>query len=111
MTGGPVEAVLAVLREEAATFRRRGLDEWAAFEESIIRDVEIAIRRQEDELLDLEQAARVSGYSMDRLRQLVRDGSIPDLRPVGSQGRIRVRRSDLPMKPRSGRPRATVTKP
>ncbi len=51
------------------------------------------------EQLDTAQAARESGYSEARLRELVREGGIPDNRPPGSQGPILIRRSDLPRKP------------
>ena len=51
------------------------------------------------EQLDTAQAARESGYSEARLRELVREGAIPDNRPPGSHGPILIRRSDLPRKP------------
>ena len=51
------------------------------------------------EQLDTSQAATESGYSEARLRELVREGAIPDSRPPGSQGPIRIRRCDLPRKP------------
>lgn len=51
------------------------------------------------EELDTAQAAAESGYSETRLRELVREGSIPDNRQPGSCGSILIRRSDLPRKP------------
>lgn len=51
------------------------------------------------EQLNTAQAATESGYSEARLRELVREGAIPDSRPPGSQGPIQIRRCDLPRKP------------
>ena len=51
------------------------------------------------EQLDTARAARESGYSEVRLRELVREGAIPDNRPPGSCGSILIRRCDLPRKP------------
>ncbi len=58
-----------------------------------------AWREWDAEELDISQAAAESGYSEARLRELVREGSIPDNRPPGSCGPILVRRADLPRKP------------
>ena len=58
-----------------------------------------AWREWDAEELDISQAAAESGYSEARLRELAREGSIPDNRPPGSQGPIRIRRCDLPRKP------------
>jgi hypothetical protein len=70
--------------------------EWAAGK------VEQALRDESDQLLTLPQAAEISGYHPESLARMVREGQIPDLRPPGSQGMIRIRRGDLPSKP--GRP-------
>jgi len=51
------------------------------------------------EQLNTAPAATESGYSEARLRELVREGNIPDNRPPGSRGPIRIRRCDLPRKP------------
>ena len=72
--------------------RARSL-EWAASK------VEQALRDESDQLLTLPQAAEISGYHPDSLARMVRDGQIRDLRPPGSQGMIRIRRGDLPIKP------------
>lgn len=102
MAGNPVEAVLAALREEAAVFRRRGLEEWATFEESLVDQFEEAWEAWWREPLGIPQASEESGYSEEHLRELVRSGVIPDERPEGSQGRIRIRRCSLPKKPGGG---------
>ncbi len=67
--------------------------EWAA------RKVEQALRDENEDLLTLAEAAQASGYHPDSLARMVRDGQIPDLRPSGSKGMIRIRRGDLPIKP------------
>lgn len=79
--------------------RRRGLEREAILEDSIVDDIESALRAHVQEELDLAAAAAESGYSKKRLRELVREGKIPDVRPDGSSGRIRIRRCDLPRKP------------
>jgi hypothetical protein len=47
----------------------------------------------------LEEAGLISGYNPEHLSRLVRQGKIPDLRPAGSRGRIRIALTDLPIKP------------
>jgi hypothetical protein len=59
--------------------------------------LDAALASQGGELLDLATAARVSGYSPDRLRHLVASGQVPN---AGRKGSPRVRRADLPVKPR-----------
>lgn len=85
--------------ERAATLRGCGFDREANLIEKIVSEYRQALRRHADELLTIRQAAAESGYSKDRLRQLVRQGKIRDHRPDGSEGRIHVRRGDLPRKP------------
>lgn len=46
--------------------------------------------------LTLEQASSASGYSVDHLSRMVREGRIPN---AGTKGRPRIRRADLPAKP------------
>lgn len=59
-------------------------------------ELQEAVKRHETEVLDLGQAAELSGYSRDHLRALVRDGTIPN---VGRRGSPRVSRADVPTKP------------
>ena len=68
--------------------------EWAAMK------VELALRDESDDLMTLAEAAEVSGYHPDSLARMVKAGQIPDLRPPRSRGMIRIRRGDLPIKPR-----------
>ena len=66
--------------------------EWAATR------VESAILSEADRIVYLPEAARISGYVEGHLARLVRRGQIPDMRPPGSRGRIKVRVADLPTK-------------
>ena len=94
-----VAEILAKAKELREAFgdepRARTL-EWAA------ASVEQALRNESDDLLTLAEAANISGYHPDSLARMVREGQIPDLRPLNSKGMIRIRRGDLPIKP--GRP-------
>lgn len=87
--------------QEAEALEQRYLDERAA---SLFRlhasELEEAIREHEDGLLTLSQAASESGYSIDHLRHLVADGSIPN---AGKRGSPLIRRTDLPLKPGSSK--------
>jgi hypothetical protein len=66
--------------------------EWAATK------VETAVLSEADRIVYLPEAARISGYCEGHLARLVRRGQIPDMRPSGSHGRIKVRVADLPTK-------------
>ena len=66
--------------------------EWAATR------VESAMLSEADRIVYLPEAARISGYVEGHLARLVRKGQIPDMRPSGSRGRIKVRVADLPTK-------------
>lgn len=59
-------------------------------------ELDAALRAVADDPLDLETAARESGYSPDRLRHLVAAKQIPN---AGRKGAPRIRRGDLPVKP------------
>ena len=51
-----------------------------------------------DRIVYLPEAARISGYSEGHLARLVRKRQIRDMRPEGSDGRMKVRVGDLPTK-------------
>lgn len=63
-------------------------------------ELDVSLASLDDFLLDLKAAARESGYSPDRLRHMVADKVIPN---AGKPGRPRIRRGDLPKKPRARR--------
>jgi hypothetical protein len=54
------------------------------------------LRANDDELLNLQQAAGESGYTPDHLGRLIREGKVPN---AGRRARPLIRRSDLPAKP------------
>jgi hypothetical protein len=62
--------------------------------------LEAAVRAEGDDVLDLTAAAKVSGYSVDRLRHKIAAGEIAN---IGRKGAPRVRKGDLPTKTRRAR--------
>ena len=91
-----VAEIRAQAKELRERFRAESLActlEWAATR------VESAILSEADRIVYLPEAARISGYVEGHLARLVRKGQIPDMRPPGSRGRIKVRVADLPTKP------------
>jgi hypothetical protein len=58
--------------------------------------------RRDDELLTLQGAADESGYSLDHLGRMLREGKIPN---AGRKAKPLIRRADLPVK--SSRRKAT----
>ena len=91
-----VADIRARAKELRESFRAESLActlEWAATR------VESAILSEADRIVYLPEAARISGYVEGHLARLVRRGQIPDMRPPGSRGRIKVRVADLPTKP------------
>ncbi|UCG86674.1 MAG: hypothetical protein JSW71_22715 [Gemmatimonadota bacterium] len=82
--------------DEAHAMRNRGaLVNGAALLEEVLRDFEAATSDFQAETLSLSNAARESGYSVDYLGRLVREGQIPN---AGRPNAPKVRRSDLPRK-------------
>lgn len=67
----------------------------AAIAAEVLADL-ATLRPPDDELLSLSEAARESGYSVDRLQKLVAQGTIPN---AGRKGKPAIRRRDLPRKP------------
>lgn len=92
---GEVERLVTGWRERAAMLRRYGAREAAETLEAVTAELEAALRAARDELLTLEAAARVSGYSADYLGRLVREGKIPN---AGRPHAPKIRRADLPRK-------------
>ena len=91
---------LAKWRAERDRFSRYGmLVDPIPLLDDVLRDAAAALAGDQDELLTLEEAKAASGYSVDHLARLVRQGTIPDLRLPGRRGRIYIRRRDLPVRP------------
>lgn len=71
----------------------------------VAAELEAALEEHRNEPLTVSEAAEESGYSEDTLREMVREGPLPDTRPPGSQGRITIKRKHLPRKPPKAEPR------
>lgn len=108
--GGRASRAHLSVRELALTWRRRAqemrrfgaLPNAASFEVAA-DELEAALRDENDQPLTLGQAAAESGYSEDHLGRELRLGRIPN---AGKRHAPRIRRADLPRKPRhsSARP-------
>lgn len=67
-------------------------------------ELEAALRERANEVLNMREAARESGYHEDHLARLVKAGKIPN---AGKRGAPKIRRGELPRKP-GGRPTLTL---
>ena len=85
--------------QEADLLDRYGCHELASACTRHANELEAAWKEWDGEELSVTEAALESGYSAKHLRELVRDGAIPDLRLSGSKDSIRIRRCDLPRRP------------
>lgn len=92
LTVAEIRAKAAELRESFGDDARARALEWAALR------IEQAMREHDDEPLTLPEAAARSGYSVDHLGRLVRDGRLAN---IGRHGAPRVRAGDLPSRPTS----------
>jgi hypothetical protein len=54
---------------------------------------------EQEAVVNLSQAAEISGYSPAHLGRLAREGKLRTLRPPGSRGHWTFRRADLPRRP------------
>ena len=81
------------LRTEVGQLRHRGLSEMADVLESVANDHEQVLNDWHTEELTLRQAEQESGFSYSRLQQMKH-------LQVGTSGSPRIRRCDLPCKPR-----------
>ncbi len=88
------KGIAAIARECAADERAAAIWERAA------EMVEESLRRSGLERLTLQQAALESGYSIDHLRRLIDDGTIPDA--SAADGSRAILRMHLPRKPGHG---------
>jgi hypothetical protein len=87
-------------RVTAAGLRRWGGELQGTTLDQVAEQLESCIHTWLHEKLPIARAAGESGYSKERLRELVRDNRIPDTRAPGSKGPIRIRRVDLPTRPK-----------
>lgn len=86
-------------RADAAFLRNCGATEAATTREDCAAQLEVFESQRALEQLTIAEAAKESGYSIDHLQLLVRQGTIPN---AGKDGAPRVARKDLPKKPGSG---------
>ena len=61
--------------------------------EAFLRDIEQLAASEQDKILTLTEAAEYSGYSVEHVGRLIRDGKIPN---AGRRHAPRVRAADLP---------------
>ena len=100
----PLRTFTDRLRTEGAQLRHRGLSEMADVLESVANDHEQMVDTWHTEELTLHQAAEESGFKYTTLQQM-------KAVHVGTPGSPRIRRCDLPSKPRRSRPKATEGSP
>jgi hypothetical protein len=67
--------------------------------DELLAELESAVRSRDDELLTLPAAASVSGYTVDHLARLIRQGKLPN---AGRKHAPRICRRDVPPKSRDG---------
>ncbi len=82
-------------RSEAGLLRSYGAEEAAAAAEKHAGELLTVVQEAEDELLSPMEAAKVSGLSTRRLRELRAEGK---LKNYGREGAPRYRRGQLPLK-------------
>ena len=91
-------------RSDAGVLRRRGATSQADVLESCADDHEQVLNTWHTEELTLRQASEESGFSYSRLQQMKHLN-------VGSTGTPRIRRCDLPYKPRRSGPQLADGQP
>ena len=70
----------------------------AALAGEIVADLEKIAESDGSDALTLNAASELSGYSTDHLSRMLREGTIPN---AGRKGVPRIRRADLPNRPKS----------
>jgi helix-turn-helix protein len=96
-----VSGFVAQLRGKAADLRSFGASDSAQTCERNAQDLEDACRAWWLAELTVADAAKESGYSEERLRQMARDGELPHKKGDGSKGHLRIARRDLPHRPKA----------
>jgi hypothetical protein len=95
-------------RQEAALHERRGLIDAAAMARSYADELEAFDLQRGLEALTLAQDSAESGYSKDHLALLVAKGTIAN---AGEKRAPRIRRHDLPKKPKRSLPKLPSGEP
>lgn len=96
-----LEALPARWRQEADLYRRRGQEPLAQMADSFAADLERELHDWSVEPLTLAEASAESGYSYGHLQHALSDGALPNSVVEGSP---RIRRCDLPRRPRHAEP-------
>ena len=104
MNIGSLRAFTNSLRTEGAWLRHRGLSELADVLDSVATDHEKVLDAWYTEELTLHEAAEESGFQYSTLQQM-------KTVHVGAPGSPRIRRCDLPSKPRGNGPKAVEGNP
>jgi hypothetical protein len=90
----------AKLRAKAATLAAYGAVEPSKTCEAIAADLESDFRGWWLAELSIADAARESGYSEGRLREMARDGELTHKKGAGVRGHFTIARCDLPRRPK-----------
>ena len=90
---GGLRDLAAAWRTTAAQLRRYGAEPQALALEAVADDLFEVLAGAENALLTLKDAARESGYSVEHLGRLLREGRLPN---AGRRGQPRIRAADLP---------------
>ena len=100
----PLRTFTDSLRTEVAQLRHRGLSEAADVLESVANDHEQVLDAWHTEELTLREAEAESGFKYSTLQQMKNIN-------IGTTGTPRIRRCDLPYKPRRSGPRLANGQP
>ena len=98
-----VTSFVGRLRARTVELSRYGAQEAATACEAVADELERDFEAWWASELTVSQAAGESGYSVERLRELVCEGTIAGRR-VGASGEVRIPRSALPRRPQRRKP-------
>jgi hypothetical protein len=94
-----VEAFVARLRSKAADLRAYGATDPAQTCDRNAQDLEESFQAWWLAELTVSEAAKESGYSEERLREMARTQEIPSRKGEGAKGHLTICRRDLPRRP------------
>ncbi|HWZ60620.1 MAG TPA: hypothetical protein VNW46_16680 [Gemmatimonadaceae bacterium] len=100
-----VRDLLVAWRHRADVFATHGAGQTATTIKALAAELESAIRAEDEQPLTLREGSAASGFSVDHLGRLVREGKI---RNVGRKFAPRILRVDLPTRPGHHRQVASV---
>jgi len=92
----PIASLVTHWRAQAAQYERDGVTLSARMLTRCAEELEAALRESQDALVNVNEAARRSGYAPDTLSRMVRDGTLPN---YGRKHAPRLRVADLPLRP------------